>query len=167
MRQFCLGSQARRLACLAFVGFVGCLVLSGLPTSATNSSRAVWRQVSDSRQDQQPEFVSNNYRQTSLVSDLPGFAQLQDPLLINPWGLAQLPTSPFWVANSGSSTATLYGGRLRQERRLKSRHEVELSAESVEFDSHTFSWIAAEGTPKNDNQHDYSNHRDNVASISA
>ena len=110
MRQFCFGTQARRLACLAFVGFVGCLVLSGLPTSATNSSRAVRRHVSDPRQDQQPEFVTNNYRQTNLVSDLPGFAQLQDPLLINPWGLAQLATSPFWVANSGTSTATLYGG---------------------------------------------------------
>jgi uncharacterized protein (TIGR03118 family) len=110
MRQFCFGNQARRLACLAFVGFVGWLVLSGLPTSATNSSRAVGRQVSDTRQDQQPEFVTNNYRQTNLVSDLPGFAQLQDPFLINPWGLAQLATSPFWVANSGTSTATLYGG---------------------------------------------------------
>lgn len=110
MRQFCLGTQARRLACLAFVGFVGCLVLSGLPSSATNSSRAVRRHVSDARQDQQPEFVTNNYRQTNLVSDLPGFAQLQDPSLINPWGLAQLATSPFWVANTGTSTATIYGG---------------------------------------------------------
>jgi uncharacterized protein (TIGR03118 family) len=110
MRQFCFGTQARRLACLAFVGFVGCLVLSGLPSSATNSSRAVRLHVSDPRQDQQPEFVTNNYRQTNLVSDLPGFAQLQDPLLINPWGLAQLPTSPFWVSNAGTATATLYGG---------------------------------------------------------
>jgi uncharacterized protein (TIGR03118 family) len=66
--------------------------------------------MSDSGQDQQPEFVTNNYKQTNLVSDLPGFAQLQDPLLINPWGLAQLATSPFWVANNTSSTATLYGG---------------------------------------------------------
>jgi uncharacterized protein (TIGR03118 family) len=110
MHQFCFGTQARRLACLAFVGFVGCLVLSGLPTSATNSSRAVRHHLSDPRQDQQPEFVTNNYRQTNLVSDLPGFAQLQDPLLINPWGLAQLATSPFWVSNQASSTATLYGG---------------------------------------------------------
>jgi uncharacterized protein (TIGR03118 family) len=54
--------------------------------------------------------VTNNYKQTNFVSDLPGFAQLQDPLLINPWGLAQLATSPFWVANQASSTATLYGG---------------------------------------------------------
>lgn len=101
MRQFCLGTHVRKLVCLAFVAFVGCLVLSGLPTSG---------QVSDPRPDQQPEFVTNNYRQTNLVSDIPGFAQLQDSLLINPWGLAQLATSPFWVANQASSTATLYGG---------------------------------------------------------
>jgi uncharacterized protein (TIGR03118 family) len=70
----------------------------------------VRRQVDDLRPDQQPEFVTNNYKQTNLVSDIPGFAQLQDPLLVNPWGLAQLATSPFWVANGGTSTATLYGG---------------------------------------------------------
>src|SRR6185369_10398119 len=110
MRQFCLGTYARRLAYLVFVGFVGGLVLSGLPTSANNPSPAMRRHISDSGQDQQPEFVTNNYKQTNLVSDLPGFAQLQDPLLVNPWGLAQLATSPFWVANSGTSTATLYGG---------------------------------------------------------
>jgi uncharacterized protein (TIGR03118 family) len=66
--------------------------------------------MSDSGQDQQPEFLTNNYKQTNLVSDLPGFARLQDPLLINPWGLAQLATSNFWVANNTSTTATLYGG---------------------------------------------------------
>lgn len=110
MRQFCVGTYARRFAYLAFVGLVGCLVLSGLPTT-TNFLRTVRGQVNDSRQDQQqPEFVTNNYRQTNLVSDIPGFAQLQDPSLINPWGLAQLATSPFWVTNNGSASATLYGG---------------------------------------------------------
>jgi uncharacterized protein (TIGR03118 family) len=114
MRQFCFGTQARKIACLAFVGFAVCLLMSGLPASATNSSRAVRHRVSDPAQDprpdQQPEFLTNNYRQTNLVSDLPGFAQFQDPLLVNPWGLAQLATSPFWVANQATSTATLYGG---------------------------------------------------------
>src|SRR6185369_12726938 len=110
MRQFCFSTPARRLACLALVGLVAFLILPGLSTSANNSSRMVRRQVDDLRQDQQPEFLTNNYKQTNLVSDIPGFAQLQDPLLVNPWGLAQLATSPFWVANSGTSTATLYGG---------------------------------------------------------
>ena len=50
------------------------------------------------------------YRQTNLVSDLGGFAFVLDPLLINPWGISMLATSPFWVANNGTSTATIYGG---------------------------------------------------------
>jgi uncharacterized protein (TIGR03118 family) len=31
-----------------------------------------------------------------------------DPSLVNPWGLAQVPGGPLWVANNGSGTATLY-----------------------------------------------------------
>lgn len=52
----------------------------------------------------------NSYHQTNLVSDLPGMAQLTDPDLVNPWGLAASPTSPVWVANNGTSKATLYRG---------------------------------------------------------
>ena len=50
------------------------------------------------------------YRQTNLVSDIPGLSFFQDPLLVNPWGITSSATSPFWVANNGTSTATLYGG---------------------------------------------------------
>jgi uncharacterized protein (TIGR03118 family) len=52
----------------------------------------------------------NAYRQTNLVSDLPGLAQLTDPDLVNPWGLAASPTSPAWVADNGTNKATLYRG---------------------------------------------------------
>ena len=48
------------------------------------------------------------YRQTNLVSDSPGVGTIQDPLLVNPWGISMAATSPFWVANAGTSTATLY-----------------------------------------------------------
>ena len=48
------------------------------------------------------------YRQTNLVSDWPGVAPIQDPLLVNPWGISVRGTSPFWVANNGTSTSTLY-----------------------------------------------------------
>jgi uncharacterized protein (TIGR03118 family) len=51
---------------------------------------------------------ANRYAETDLVSDLPGRAQLTDPLVVNPWGLALSPTSPVWVANNGSGVATLY-----------------------------------------------------------
>src|SRR5712692_10894236 len=50
------------------------------------------------------------YRQTNLVSDIPGLSPLQDPLLVNPWGVAMLATSPFWVANNGTSSVQLLKG---------------------------------------------------------
>jgi uncharacterized protein (TIGR03118 family) len=52
----------------------------------------------------------NAYHQTNLVSDLPGLAQLTDPDLVNPWGLAAGPTTPAWVANNGTDKATIYPG---------------------------------------------------------
>jgi uncharacterized protein (TIGR03118 family) len=51
------------------------------------------------------------FQVTNLVSDIPGTAQITDPNLVNPWGIALSPTSgPFWVADNGSDVATLYGG---------------------------------------------------------
>jgi uncharacterized protein (TIGR03118 family) len=47
---------------------------------------------------------------TNLVSDQAGHAQLTDPNLVNAWGLAFSSTSPFWVANNGTNTSTLYSG---------------------------------------------------------
>jgi uncharacterized protein (TIGR03118 family) len=52
------------------------------------------------------------YVQTNLISNLPGLAAIQDSNLINPWGVANSATSPFWVSNQGNNTgpytATLY-----------------------------------------------------------
>jgi uncharacterized protein (TIGR03118 family) len=48
------------------------------------------------------------YLQGNLVSDIPGRATLQDSNLINPWGMTYNPSGPFWVANQGSKTATVY-----------------------------------------------------------
>jgi uncharacterized protein (TIGR03118 family) len=110
MNHFCFETRPRKLTGLLLVGLVGLLALSGLPSSATSSSRATRHHIADARPDQQPDLITNNYRQTNLVSDLPGLAQIQDPLLVNPWGIAQSATSPFWVANAGTSSATLYGG---------------------------------------------------------
>jgi uncharacterized protein (TIGR03118 family) len=51
------------------------------------------------------------YRQTNLVSDQPGVAPILDPNLVNPWGISLSPAGgAFWVANNGTSTATLYTG---------------------------------------------------------
>lgn len=46
--------------------------------------------------------------ETDLVSDIPGRAAFTDPNLVNPWGIAISPTSPFWISNAGSATSTLY-----------------------------------------------------------
>jgi uncharacterized protein (TIGR03118 family) len=61
----------------------------------------------------------NEFRQTNLVSDMSGAAQLIDPNLKNAWGLALGPTTPLWVADNGTSVSTLYsippGGQMVQQ----------------------------------------------------
>src|SRR6185437_7874232 len=68
------------------------LALSGvaMPAGATASHR-----------------FDDGYQQINLVSDLPGMAQLQDPNLVNPWGLSSSPTSPLWVSDNGTDKTTL------------------------------------------------------------
>jgi uncharacterized protein (TIGR03118 family) len=61
----------------------------------------------------------NEFRQTNLVSDISGAAQLIDPNLKNAWGLALGPATPLWVADNGTSVSTLYsispgGGSVQQ-----------------------------------------------------
>ena len=48
------------------------------------------------------------YLQTNLVSDLPGLATITDPILQNSWGISHSSTSPFWISNQVTNTATLY-----------------------------------------------------------
>ncbi len=50
------------------------------------------------------------FTQVNLVSDIPGEAAHTDSHLKNPWGVAFAATSPFWISNQGSGTATLYDG---------------------------------------------------------
>jgi uncharacterized protein (TIGR03118 family) len=52
--------------------------------------------------------VSEEYRQTNLVSDIPGVATAFDPHLVNPWGVSFRMGSPFWVSNQGDNSTTLY-----------------------------------------------------------
>jgi uncharacterized protein (TIGR03118 family) len=53
---------------------------------------------------------AQQYKQTNLVSDIPGMAPTIDPNLKNPWGLTRSSGSPFWVGNNNSGTSTLYDG---------------------------------------------------------
>jgi uncharacterized protein (TIGR03118 family) len=48
--------------------------------------------------------------QTNLVSDIPGLAVTTDPNLVNPWGIANSATSPYWISDQGTDRSTLYNG---------------------------------------------------------
>jgi uncharacterized protein (TIGR03118 family) len=45
---------------------------------------------------------------TNLVSNGAVPAVTVDPNLVNPWGIATSPTSPFWISDNGSGFSTLY-----------------------------------------------------------
>jgi uncharacterized protein (TIGR03118 family) len=69
-----------------------CVVLIGLLSTSTS----LWAQ--------------QHYKQTNLVSDLPGMAAATDPNLVNAWGISRSSTSPWWVSDNGTGLATLYTG---------------------------------------------------------
>ncbi len=51
------------------------------------------------------------YRQTNLVSDIPGVAATTDANLVNSWGIARSPTGPWWVNDNGTGVTTVYNGQ--------------------------------------------------------
>ncbi len=52
-----------------------------------------------------------HFTQVNQVSDDPAeHANILDANVVNAWGLALSPTSPIWVANNGTNTATIYAG---------------------------------------------------------
>src|SRR5215467_2743899 len=51
---------------------------------------------------------TNSYLQHNLISDLPGIADITDANLVNPWGISASATSPFWISDNHSGTATVY-----------------------------------------------------------
>src|ERR1700716_744501 len=50
------------------------------------------------------------FRQTNLVSNIPGKARFTDPSLLNPWGISASAASPMWVSDNGAGVTTLYRG---------------------------------------------------------
>jgi uncharacterized protein (TIGR03118 family) len=77
---------------LALAASVGLLVAVALPVTARNIN------------------AENLYRVHNLFSDVPGAAAVTDPDLVNGWGLTASATSPWWVADNGTSKSTLYNG---------------------------------------------------------
>src|SRR2546430_12677724 len=51
---------------------------------------------------------SRFYEQHNLVSDGAVPADLVDPALVNAWGLVASATSPWWGADNGTDSSTLY-----------------------------------------------------------
>jgi uncharacterized protein (TIGR03118 family) len=51
---------------------------------------------------------SGTVLQTNLVSDLPGVAAVQDPNLVNAWGISESSGSPFWISDNNAGVSTLY-----------------------------------------------------------
>jgi uncharacterized protein (TIGR03118 family) len=55
--------------------------------------------------------AQNQYTVTNLVSDVPGWAAVTDPNLVNGWGITASPGgSPWWVSDNGTDVSTLYTG---------------------------------------------------------
>src|SRR5438034_1085705 len=52
----------------------------------------------------------NHYTVTPLASDVPGLAPATDSNLQNTWGLARSDTSPWWIANNGTASTSVYTG---------------------------------------------------------
>lgn len=56
------------------------------------------------------EAEGGRFVQRNLVSDGSVEAEHVDPHLVNAWGIARLPASPWWVADNETGVSTLYDG---------------------------------------------------------
>ena len=90
--------KRRNLSSAAALAAVAILVTAVLVASAAAANR-------------------NAFQVTNLVSDQPGVAASVDPNLVNAWGLASLPTSPWWVADNGTGRQHAVPRRRQQARR--------------------------------------------------
>lgn len=99
----------RTFTTLAIAWFLIMCVLPVLPSASPVSVSA--QTLGDQIHRDVPAISPGSaYRQTNLISDVPGLAPVLDPLLVNPWGISIRGTSPFWVANNGTSTTQLIRG---------------------------------------------------------
>ena len=59
------------------------------------------------------QAAGNSYLRTTLVADKAGLysgVHTVDPLLLNPWGIANISGGPFWISDNNSGNASLYDG---------------------------------------------------------
>jgi uncharacterized protein (TIGR03118 family) len=84
-------ARVRRAAWLVMVVALALAVLAVAPTMALARNR-------------------NAYAVAPLISDVATWAPTVDPNLVNGWGLAAGPTTPWWVADNGTDLSTVYNG---------------------------------------------------------
>jgi uncharacterized protein (TIGR03118 family) len=71
--------------------------------------------------------LATAYLATDLVSDQPGIAAIQDPNLVNAWGLSLSPTAGnFWVSSAEAGLSMVYGGDVNGAPLTKSPLEVSI-----------------------------------------
>ena len=90
----------------------GTFTVSGSHTYATDGHHAIVATIHDEggATATATTAAQAGYLQLNLVSDQPGDALILDPQLINPWGISQSATSPFWISDNGADVSTIYGG---------------------------------------------------------
>ncbi|MGH9872953.1 MAG: TIGR03118 family protein [Pyrinomonadaceae bacterium] len=108
--------QARKLISVALIVFLYALMLP-VVSSAPRATPVAARPEAAKKQDPGQQLPNipvippgSAYRQTNFISDIPGLAPVLDPLLVNPWGISATASSPFWIANNGTSTTQLIRG---------------------------------------------------------
>jgi uncharacterized protein (TIGR03118 family) len=55
------------------------------------------------------ETAEAQFKQTNLVSNMPGLATITAPNLVNPWGVSFADGSPIWISDQGTQTSILPG----------------------------------------------------------
>jgi uncharacterized protein (TIGR03118 family) len=108
MLKHCLvANRARIIAGLALAGFLAVAFLTAQFSAPVTAQQGQGNVITPAIPVISP---GSAYRQTNLLSDIPGFAPVLDPLLVNPWGVTATASSPFWVSNNGPSTSQLIRG---------------------------------------------------------
>ncbi|HKP93107.1 MAG TPA: TIGR03118 family protein, partial [Chthoniobacterales bacterium] len=87
-----------------FFGFLGSILFIAALAAPNLTARQ------NVRNDPPTIAPGSAYQVRTLLSDIPGLAPVLDPLLVNPWGIAESNTSPFWISNNRTGTTQLVRG---------------------------------------------------------
>jgi uncharacterized protein (TIGR03118 family) len=91
----------KAMALLALVAAMGSTSLA-VPDSAGN------RDANKRKRPPVPNPIPTTFDWENLDSDIGGVAELKDPNVVNPWGIAVSSSGLVWVADNGTGVATVY-----------------------------------------------------------